>query len=357
MNTSRKAKAVPCSKEQRTALEKMSGSRTEEARLVERARIVLGCIDGEKIESIARQNGVNRGVVLRWRDRFIQSGMEGLRDLPRTGKPRIYDDAFEKAVLATLEKEPPNGMSRWDGGSIAKELKCSDDAVWRALRKHGIAPSRQRTWCVSTDPNFAAKAADIVGLYISPPDKAIVISVDEKPTIQALERKTGYVTTRDKKVVRGLNSTYKRHGTINLFAALEVASGSIRGKTSESKKRVDFIAFLELVIADYSSEQELHIIADNHSIHKGLDPWLAGHPNVHIHFTPTSASWLNMVEIWFGIFTRKVLRGASFASVDELVSKIMLYIDSYPEVAHPFVWRKRDVVGSQIRDTLPNYCN
>jgi len=354
---SREAKIVPCTEEQRSKLESIAASRTMEARLVERAKIVLGCINRETIDSIAAKLGVERGSVFRWRDRFIEHGLDGLRDKPRSGKPRFYDETFEKSVLETLEQEPPNGTSRWDGGTIAKHLNCSDDAVWRVLRKHGISPKRQRTWCVSTDPDFAAKAADIVGLYIAPPDKAIVLCVDEKPAIQALERRVGYVTTRNKKVVRGLNSTYKRHGTINLFAALEVASGAIRGKTSTSKKRADFIAFLDEVVGEYPKEQELHVIVDNHSIHKGLDYWLAAHPNVHIHYTPTSASWLNMVEIWFGIFTRKVLVGASFLSVDELVNKIMLYISSYSEDAHPFVWRKRDVVGSQIRNTLHNLRN
>lgn len=354
---SRQARKIPFTATQKKELEKIAASRTEEARMVERAKAVLGCINCKTIESISMEIGVNRGFVFRWRDRFIEQGMVGLRDKARSGKPRTYDEGFEKAVLQTLEKEPPNGMSRWDGGAIAKELNASDDAVWRVLRKHGIAPQRQRTWCVSTDPNFAEKAADIVGLYISPPDKAIVISVDEKPTIQAIERKTGYVTTRDKKVVRGLNSTYKRHGTINLFAALEVASGSVRGITSQSKKRADFIAFLDSVVNDYPKDQELHVIIDNHSIHKGLNSWLIKNTHVHIHYTPTSASWLNMVEIWFGIFTRKVLKGASFSSLDELVSRIMDYINFYPEVAHPFVWRKRDVAGSQIRNTLYNLCN
>ena len=354
---SRQAKEIPCTEEQYKELEKIVASRTAEVRLVERAKVVLACINHKMIESTAAENGVDRSFVFRWRDRFIESGIDGLQDKPRTGKPKTYGKAFEEAVLKTLEEEPPNGMSRWDGGTIAARLNASDDAVWRALRKHGISPQRQRTWCVSTDPNFAAKAADVVGLYISPPDKAVVISIDEKPTIQALERKTGYVTAHNKKVVRGLNSTYKRHGTINLFAALEVMSGTVLGKTSQSKKRVDFIAFLNDVVGSYLPEQELHVIMDNHSIHKGLEQWLSEHPNVHFHYTPTSASWLNMVEIWFGIFTRKVLKGASFSSVDDLVSKIIKYIESYSEVAHPFIWRKRDVVGSQIRNTLDNLCN
>jgi len=328
-----------------------------EAGLVKRAKIVIDCINQEPIVRITEKHHVDKGVVYRWRDRFEVLGVEGLHDKPRPGKPRTYDEVFEKAVLETLEQEPPNGMSHWDGGTIAKHLGSSDDAVWRVLRKHGISPSRQKTWCVSTDPIFAAKAADIVGLYIAPPDKAVVISVDEKPAIQALERKIGYVKTQNKQVVRGLNSTYKRHGTINLFAALEVVSGSVRGKTSESKKKADFLLFLEEITSEYPVEQELHVIADNHSIHKRIDAWLECHPNVHIHYTPTSASWLNMIEIWFSIFTRKVLRGASFTCVDELVSKIRLFIEAYSETAHPFIWRKREVVGSQIRDSVRNLYN
>lgn len=346
-----------CSREQRAQLEKMAGSRTEEARMVERSRIVLMLSEGESGASVARKLDIHVQTVSRWRDRFIAGGIAGLRDQPRSGKPRTYGSDFEAAVLSTLEETPPDGMARWDGGSIAKRLGSSDDAVWRVLRKHGICVSRQRSWCVSTDPNFAAKAADIVGLYVAPPVKAVVISVDEKPMIQAIERQTGYVRTGDRKVVRGLQSTYKRHGTLNLFAALEVATGSVRGKSSEGKRRVDFIAFMDEVIADYSADTELHIIADNHSIHKGLDHWLSLHPNVHCHYTPTSASWLNMVEIWFGIFTRKVLVGASFTSVDDLASKIAQYLDAYPEIAHPFVWRKRDVVGAQLKNTVVNLCD
>ena len=354
---SRKAKEVRYTEEEKRELERLARSGTEEARIVTRAKIVLGCINKETIDGIMKRVGVGRSAVGKWRDRFHERGMEGLRDEPRSGKPAKYGSEFERAVLRTLNETPPKGMSRWDGVEIAKKLGASDDAVWRVLRKHGIAPSRQRTWCVSTEPCFATKAADIVGLYINPPEKAIVISADEKPMIQALERDVGYVTTHDKKVVRAMKSTYKRHGTLNLFAALEVVSGSIRGKVSQSKKREDFIAFLNETVSAYPHEQELHVIMDNHSIHKGLCDWLEMHPNVHFHYTPTSASWLNMVEIWFGIFSRKVLRGASFSSTDDLAEKILAYIDAYPESAHPFIWRKREVANAQIRDTIANLCN
>ena len=210
---------------------------------------------------------------------------------------------------------------------------------------------------MSTDPEFAAKAADVIGLYLDPPHNAVVISVDEKPSVQAIERKTGYVQTSSGKIVRGMKSTYKRHGTINLFAALNVATGVIRSKTTESKKRPDFQSFMDEVVADVPPTQEIHVIVDNYSTHKKNDDWLAKHSNVHLHFTPTSASWLNQVEIWFGIFTRKSLRGASFSSKEQLTQAIATFVESYNKKAAPFVWRKREVKGTQLRNTIVNLCN
>jgi transposase len=225
------------------------------------------------------------------------------------------------------------------------------------LRKEGIQLRRHRSWCVSTDPQFAAKAADIIGLYLNPPEHALVLSVDEKPSIQALERATGYVQTSSGKIVQGLKSTYKRHGTVNLFAALEVATGVVRGKTTQTKKRVDFQAFISEIIADQPSDRQIHVILDNYCTHKKNETWLAAHPNVTFHFTPTSASWLNQVEIWFGIFTRKALSGASFRSAEQLKQAIHDFTAAYNQRAAPFVWRKREVKGSQLRHTIVNLCN
>jgi len=178
------------------------------------------------------------------------------------------------------------------------------------LRKEGICLSRQRSWCVSTDPEFSAKAADIIGLYLNPPENALVLSVDEKPSIQALERKTGYVETNSGKIVRGFKSTYKRHGTLNLFAALEVATGAIHTQITKRKRRIEFLEFMDNVMTEMPGDKQVHVIMDNYCIHKKNQAWLAAHPNAFFHFTPTSASWLNQVEIWFGIFSRKALRGA-----------------------------------------------
>ena len=284
--------------------------------------------------------------------------MLGLRDHARPGKPPVYPaPELRQRILRQLEAPPPAGRAGWDGGTLAHALGVSDDAVWRLLRKEGIQLRRLRSWCVSTDPEFAAKATDVIGLYLSPPQNALVLSVDEKPSIQALERKSGYVFTSSGKIVRGLQSTYKRHGTINLFAALNVATGVIKSKTTSTKKRPDFQAFMDGVVADVPDEQQIHVILDNYSTHKKNHDWLAKHPNVHFHYTPTSASWLNQVEIWFGIFARKTLNGASFASIEQLVQAIEAFIASYNQSASPFVWRKREVKGSQLRNTIANLCN
>jgi transposase len=352
----RRAPIISCDDEQRKKVVMLANSRHDEARLVERARIVMACLRGEPVKETVKRLGVSANAIILWRQRFSERGIAGLKDRPRSGKPARYGAEFRNRVLKLLEEPPPRGQACWDGPAVAKALGASDDAVWRVLRKEGICLSRQRSGCVSTDPEFAAKAADIVGLYLNPPENALVISIDEKPSIQALERAHGYVHTDNGKIVRGFKSTYKRHGTLNLFAALEVATGVIHGKTTHQKKRVDFLAFMDEVVAELPSDREIHVILDNYSSHKKNGDWLAAHPNVFFHFTPTSASWLNQVEIWFGIFTRKALRGASFKNIEQLREAIEAYIEAYGSIAKPFVWRKREVKGSQLRNTLVNLC-
>lgn len=355
---SRVAAGVNCTADDKKELERLSKSRTDEARLVERAKIVLGCLAGRRNDEIASELGIQAATAGVWRKRFAAEGLAGLRDRARPGKPPVYPvQELRQRILKQLEAPPPAGLASWDGGTLAKALGVSDDVVWRILRKEGIQLRRLRSWCVSTDPEFAVKAADVIGLYLSRPQNALVLSVDEKPSIQALERKTGYVCTSSGKIVRGLKSTYKRHGTINLFAALNVATGTIQAKTTETKKRPDFQAFMDDVIKDVPSDQEIHVILDNYCTHKKNHDWLANHPNVHFHFTPTSASWLNQVEIWFGIFSRKTLSGASFVSTGELVQAIEAFIAAYNQSASPFVWRKREVKGSQLKNTIANLCN
>lgn len=345
-----------CSEEDRKTLEKWAQSRTMEARLVERAQIILKCLEGEGVADVARHLKIRPNTVIEWRRRFEREGIKGLRDRHRSGKPKQYNAEFRNQVLKTLELPPPSGQACWDGPAVAKELGTSVHAVWRLLRKEGVCLSRQRSWCVSTDPEFIPKAADIVGLYLNPPENALVISIDEKPSIQALERSTGYVQTDSGKIVRGFKSTYKRHGTLNLFAALEVATGAVHTQTTQLKRRVEFLEFMDQVMAKVPQGKEIHVILDNYCIHKRNDTWLAAHPNVFFHYTPTSASWLNQVEIWFGIMSRKALRGASFQNVEELRQAIEAFVAAYSQNTKPFVWRKREVKGSQLRDTIVNVC-
>lgn len=245
--------------EDKASLLALCKSRSEEARAVERARIILGCLDGKEIQQVARELRVSIPTVRKWRERFSLFGLKGLRDELRSGKPVTYDRAFRDRVLALLEQVPPPGMSHWDGPAVAQQLGSSVYAVWRTLRREGIYLQRLRSWCVSTDRQFVPKAADVVGLYLNPPLNAVVLSVDEKPSIQAIERPSGYIETDSGAVVRALKSTYKRHGTLNLFAALNVGTGNVQTKITDYKKRADFQSFLEGVIADQPPDREVHV--------------------------------------------------------------------------------------------------
>ena len=354
----RHAPELECSAEDLASLVAIKKSPTEEARTVERARIILACLEGKEIQQVARELGVSVPTISKWRKNFALWGLRGLWDQPRPGKPVKYDSAFRNRVLALLEQPPPSGMSHWDGPAVAEKLGASVHAVWRVLRREGIYLQRQRSWCVSTDKEFVPKAADIVGLYLNPPVNALVLSVDEKPSIQAIERPTGYIETDSGAVVRALKSTYKRHGILNLFAALEVGTGQVHSKITEYKKREDFQSFLDGVLAELPSDTEIHVIVDNYSTHKKNDDWLAMFEGrVQFHFTPTSASWLNQVEIVFSLLQRKALRGASFKTKDQLREAIEAFLKRHNERAKPFRWRKREVKGSQLRNTVTNLRN
>lgn len=350
----RKAPQITCDPKDKQELERRAASRTDPRQTVERARIVLGCLAGKRVQDVAQECHTRSNTVIKWRQRFMTKGLAGLADAPRPGAKPVYGDDFRRQVLTTLEKPPPAGQTSWDGSAVAKVVQGSEHAVWRVLRKEGICLQRQRSWCVSTDKQFAAKSADIVGLYLDPPHNALVICVDEKPSIQALERATGYVETSSGKIVSGYKSTYRRHGTLNLFAALQVATGHIHTSTTTLKRREEFLGFMDQVVAETPTDRELHVILDNYCTHKRCDAWLARHPNVHFHYTPTSASWLNLVEVWFGIMSRKALRGGSFKSVIELRQAIEEFIAVYNPTAKPFRWRKREVKGSQLRNTIAN---
>lgn len=350
----RHAPQIEVPHEDKITLLKRAKSRTLPKHTVDRAKMILESEAGTPVNQIAQALHTYPNKVIYWRQRYVENGITGLHDTPRSGRPPKYGARFRTDLLKVLRKPPPKGLARWDGPAVAEELSAPVDAVWNVLRKEGINLQRQRSWCISTDTHFASKAADIVGLYLAPPVNAIVLCVDEKPSIQALERKTGYIKTESGKVIRAYQSTYKRHGTLNLFAALEVATGKIQGKVTQEKKRTDFQAFMDELVTEYSSDQEIHVVLDNYGTHKKNNEWLAQNPNVHFHFTPTSASWLNQVEIWFGIFSRKALRGASFASPQQLRERIEDFIARYNPTSKPFKWRKREVKGAQLKDNIGN---
>jgi transposase len=340
----RDATPIVVAAEERTALEAWARAPTTEQRLVERARIVLLAADGWASRAIAREVGCARGVVSRWRVRFARDRLAGLADAPRSGKPRTYGEDAGRRILALLDRSPPAGFARWTAPLIAKELGgVSDQYVWRFLRAQRIDLAGRKSWCLSSDPEFTAKAAAIVGLYLAPPDHAIVLAVDEKPAIQALERAQGYLKLPNGRSLHGQAHEYRRCGNSTLFTALNVATGQIKAMHAGRRRRVEFLAFMNQVVADYP-DQEIHVVLDNLKTHKPKrDTWLARHKNVHFHFTPTHASWLNQVEIWFSILARSTLNGASFTSVRQLRQAIDAFIEAYNPTATPFHWQRAKI--------------
>lgn len=288
---------------------------------------------------------VEEAVVSTWRNRFADEGLEGLKDRKRSGKPKIYAAETDGRILAVLDEPVPKGYARWTAPLIAEHLgDVHEQHIWRVLRKHKIDLAGRKSWCESNDPAFVAKAADVVGLYMAPPENAIVICVDEKPSIQALERAQGYLKLPGGRTLTGRSHDYKRNGTSTLFAAFEVATGKVTAAHKTRRRRVEFLSFMNDLVAVYPNKT-LHVVLDNLSTHKPkTDRWLKSHPNVRFHFTPTRASWLNQVEIWFSILEGQSLAGASFTSVKQLREHIDAFIENYNQSAKPFVWTKTKVV-------------
>ncbi len=335
--------AIELKPEQRETLDSWIRSSTTEQRLGFRARIIIMAGQGEGTNAIAREVKTRPATVTKWRTRFARLGLDGLKDAPRPGQPRRYLPEDEKRVLKMLDQAPPSGYSRWNGPLLAEALSLPPDFVWKVLRSNGIQLERRRSWCISTDPQFAEKAADVVGLYLDPPENALVLCVDEKPHIQALERAQGYLRLPNGKAMAGFSHEYKRHGTTTLFAAMETATGQVIAGHYPRRRRVEFLDFLNRVIGAHP-DREIHVIMDNLSTHKPKrDMWLARHKNVHFHFVPTHASWMNQVEVWFSLLSRYALKGASFTSAQELRQAIDRFIAAYNPKAHPFEWTKEIV--------------
>jgi transposase len=346
-----KATEITLTDEERGTLEAWLRAGRTEQRFVDRARYILAAAEGEQTQAIAERFDVRPATVSKWRTRFAEQRIQGLQDAARPGAPIQYGEEVEEQILAKLDEDPPEGYSTWNGRLLGAALGIPPDYVWRVLREYGIQLQRRRSWCVSTDPEFARKAADIVGLYLAPPENAVVICVDEKPHIQALERAQGWLRMPNGTALTGQSHQYKRHGTTTLFAALEVATGEVRAGHYNRRRRKEFLDFMNSVVADFPEDVELHVILDNLSTHKPKhDRWLQRHGNVHLHFTPTHASWLNQIEIWFSIMARAVLKGASFTHPRQIREAIDAFIDVYNPDAAPFEWTKDSVHQVGLKD-------
>ena len=338
---------------ERSELEAMIRSSKTEHGIVERARIVLLAAEGRSTRSIAAELGTWPGRVSRWRKRFAGERLAGLHDLPRPGPPPRYTASTAKRILALLDQAPPAGYGRWTAPLLSRELvDVSDQYIWRFLREHKIDLAARKSWCQTDDPDFVAKAAEIVGLYLDPPQDAIVLAVDEKPHIQALERAQGYLKLPNGRALSGRSHDYKRNGTSTLFAALDVLSGQVTAGHYKRRRRVEFLDFMNRIVAAYPGK-EIHVILDNLSTHKPKrERWLARHPNVRLHFTPTYSSWLNQIEIWFSILQNSSLAGASFTDIQQLRSHIDDFVGSYNTRAAPFVWTKAVVHQKRLKPRL-----
>jgi len=334
----------------RAVLEARCRATTTPQRDVRRARIVLLAAEGASTRSIARAVGVEPGVVSIWRHRFADHGLEGLKDRPRPGKTPSYTVETDKRILQVLDEPPPAGYARWTGPLIAERLgDVHEQHVWRVLRAQKIDLAGRKSWCESNDPEFAAKAADVVGLYMAPPENAMC--VDEKPSIQALERAQGFLKLANGRTLTGHSHDYKRNGTSTLFAAFEVATGKVKAAHKTRRRRIEFLEFMNDIVAAYPAGTAIHVVLDNLNTHKPRnDCWLKRHPNVHFHFTPTRASWLNQVEIWFSILQGTSLSGASFNSIKQLREHIDAFIETYNENATPFVWTKAKVHQRRVKN-------
>lgn len=323
-------------------------------RTAQRARIVLECAKGLSNEQVGSVLGIGAKTVGKWRASFIASKLDGLVDAPRTGAPRsIGDDEVEEILRMTLE-EMPKGSSRWSTRQMARSAGISRDSVSRIWRAFGLKPHRSDGFQLSTDPDFIDKVRDVVGLYMAPPNNAIVLSVDEKTQIQALNRTQPLLPLRPGQAERR-TPEYERNGTTSLFAALDVATGTVIGKCFPRHRTSEFVKFLKLIDKSVDPALEVHMILDNYSTHKApaLRTWLANHPRFQLHFTPTHASWLNQVECWFSLLTEKQLKRGSHHSVPELVDAIRDFLDAHNGSATPFRWVK---TADEILTKLARYC-
>ena len=339
---------------ERSELERLARRPKSAQALALRARIVLGCAESATNSAVAAQLGICGATVGKWRRRFVENGLDGLVDEPRPGAPRtISDEDVERVIALTLESSPPDA-THWSTRSMGKATGMGQSAVSRIWRAFGLQPHRSETFKISADPFFIEKVRDIVGMYVDPPERALVFCVDEKSQIQALDRTQPLLPLRPGQAERRTHD-YKRYGTTSLFAALNAATGELIGTCYRRHRSVEFRKFLDVIDSRVPDDFDIHLILDNYGTHKTalIHQWLIKRPRFHLHFTPTSASWLNLVERWFAELTNKQIRRGSHRSTRELEAAIMRYLETCNQDPKPFIWTK---TADEILENVKRFC-
>jgi len=342
------------SESEREQLKALTLRRKTAQALALRARIVLACADGVDNRSVAARQRVTPQTVSKWRARFVDQRLDGLLDAPRPGAPRSIDDARVDAVIAKTLESVPTGATHWSTRAMAREMQVSQTAVSRIWRAFGLQPHRQETFKLSSDPLFVEKVRDIVGLYLDPPLKAMVLCVDEKSQIQALDR-TQPILPLAPGIPERRTHDYMRHGTTTLFAALDIATGEVIGQLHRRHRSSEFLQFLRTIEANVPADLDVHLVMDNYGTHKtpSIKAWFARHPRFQVHFTPTSASWLNQVERWFATLTEKYIRRGTHRSTRQLEQAIRQYLDIHNANPKPFAWVKS---ADDILASIERFC-
>jgi len=344
LNVFTSAHPLDLSPSERTELEAMSRSRTLAAALARRAQLILALADGTTYAALRARFDISDPTIARWRSRFLQRRVAGLHDRLRSGRGDRITAALEAKILALTQKPPPSPYTHWTTRRLAARLRVSHMTVQRVWQRGGLKPHRLESYVESTDPDFERKAADVIGLYLNPPAHAAVFCVDEKTAIQALDRRDPVLPLSPGRAERH-GFEYLRHGTLSLYAALEVGTGHVEGMTAPRHTSEMFLRFLDRILATQPKRRTIHIICDNLSAHKTrrVQQWLAAHPRVTLHYTPTYSSWLNQVELWFSKIERDVIARGVFTSVADLRRKLMQYIRAHNKACHPFNWTYSDV--------------
>jgi transposase len=350
----RRAVALELSEAERAELSALASRRSTSQALAQRARMVLACAGGEQNKVVAARLGVDAATVAKWRRRFAEQRVDGLRDEPRSGAPRTVDDErIEAVIVRTLESQPPDA-THWSSRGMARSSGLSVSTVQRIWRAFGLQPHRLETFKLSTDPDFVTKVRDVVGLYVSPPAHALVLCVDEKSQIQALDRTQPMLPLRPGQPARRSHD-YTRHGTTSLFAALDIASGHVIGKCYPRHRAAEFRRFLDEIEAAVPADLDVHLVMDNYATHKAplVRNWLLKRPRWHVHLTPTSSSWLNQVERFFALLTEKQIRRGVHRSVASLEDAIKRFIDQHNTGPKPFRWTKS---AADILASIERFC-